>query len=102
MNLKEGLGAALRVIRKHKRLSQEDFSDVSGRTYMSTLERGIYSPTVDKLDELASVMGVHPVTLLVASYLKAEPGLSSEELLSRVQAELQEMGLAGAGVGSAL
>lgn len=57
MNLKEGLGAALRAMRKQKGLSQEDFSEVSGRTYMSTLERGMYSPTVDKIDELASVMG---------------------------------------------
>lgn len=93
MNLKEGLGAALRAMRKQKGLSQEDFSEVSGRTYMSTLERGMYSPTVDKLHDLASVMGVHPVTLLVASYLKAEPGLSPETLLSRVQTELEEMGL---------
>jgi transcriptional regulator with XRE-family HTH domain len=93
MNLKEGLGVALRAIRKHKGLSQEDFSDVSGRTYMSALERGMYSPTVDKLDELASVMGVHPVTLLVASYMKAEPGLSPEELMVRVRLELEEVGL---------
>ena len=97
MNLKEGLGAALRAMRKKKGLSQEDFSEVSGRTYMSTLERGMYSPTVDKLDELASVMEVHPVTLLVAGYLKAEPGVSSAELLSRVQSELTEAGLAGSG-----
>ncbi|WP_434025564.1 helix-turn-helix domain-containing protein [Pseudomonas aeruginosa] len=43
MNLKEGLGAALRAMRKQKGLSQEDFSEVSGRTYMSTLERGMYT-----------------------------------------------------------
>ena len=64
---------------------------------MSALERGIYSPTIDKLDELASVLGVHPVTLLVASYLKAAPELSAEELLSRVHSELTEAGLAGSG-----
>lgn len=94
MDLKKGLGAALRAIRKQKRLSQEDFSAVSGRTYMSTLERGLYSPTVDKLDALASVLGVHPVTLLTACYLRTDPSIGPHELLLRVARELGEVGAA--------
>jgi transcriptional regulator with XRE-family HTH domain len=45
-------------------LSQEAFSDVSSRTYMSTLERDLKSPTLHKLTELCEVMEVHPLTLL--------------------------------------
>lgn len=93
MDLKWGFGTALRAIRKQKGLSQEDFSEVSGRTYMSALERGAYSPTIDKLDALASVLGVHPVTLLTACYLSEDLSTEPQELLLRVREELLELGL---------
>lgn len=72
MKLREGFAAALRETRKQQELTQEDFSDVSSRTYLSTLERGMKSPTLDKLEEIASVIGVHPVTLLTMAYCKIE------------------------------
>lgn len=90
MDLKKALGDSLRRIRTQKKLTQEDFSQISSRTYMSTLERGIYSPTVDKLDAIASVLNVHPVTVLAACYLHADNGVGSEELLRRVRKELKE------------
>ena len=39
------LAKALKTVRKARGLSQEAFSDVSSRTYMSTLERDLKSPT---------------------------------------------------------
>jgi len=50
-------------------LSQEAFSDVSSRTYMSSLERDLKSPTIHKLAELCEVMDVHPLTLLTLAYV---------------------------------
>lgn len=88
MELKNAFGVALRKIRVGKKLTQEDFSVVSSRTYMSTLERGIYTPTIEKLDALASVLGIHPLTLLASSYLVASPDITAETLLKRVQDEL--------------
>ena len=35
---------------------------------MSTLERGLKSPTLSKIDQIAAVLGIHPLTLLVLSY----------------------------------
>ena len=46
------LAKALKTVRKARGLSQEAFSDVSSRTYMSTLERDLKSPTLHKLAEL--------------------------------------------------
>ena len=46
-------GHALRVARTAASLSQEAFSDVSGRTYISQLERGERHATLSKIDELA-------------------------------------------------
>ena len=49
---KPSLPDALRRIRKARGLSQEAFSDVSSRTYLSSLERDLKSPTLNKLAEL--------------------------------------------------
>ena len=62
------MATAIRTIRKARGLSQEAFSDVSSRTYMSSLERDLKSPTMHKLTELCEVMDVHPLTLLTLAY----------------------------------
>ena len=66
--VKPSLPDALRRIRKARGLSQEAFSDVSSRTYLSSLERDLKSPTLNKLAELCEVMEVHPLTLLTLAY----------------------------------
>ncbi len=54
-------------------LSQEAFSDVSSRTYLSSLERGLKNPTLNKLEELCEVMEIHPLTLLTLAYAGDDP-----------------------------
>ncbi|TWS06270.1 helix-turn-helix domain-containing protein (plasmid) [Pseudomonas mandelii] len=65
----------------------KSFSDVSSRTYLSTLERGQKCPTLEKVVELASVLQVHPLTLIAESFLVLEPGQTLEALLDVVQCE---------------
>jgi transcriptional regulator with XRE-family HTH domain len=65
MNLRQALAAALKTVRKNRRLTQEDFGLVSSRTYLSTLERGLKSPTLDKLQDISEVMTVHPASLIL-------------------------------------
>ncbi|TCD24505.1 XRE family transcriptional regulator [Pseudomonas sp. IC_126] len=88
MELKRAFGLALKQLRSERNLSQEDFSDISSRTYLSTLERGLKSPTLDKVDELASVLEVHPLTLLVGGYLLKDSPIALDELFRRIRAEL--------------
>lgn len=78
MELKLALGQALKQLRIRKGFTQEDFSDVSSRTYLSTLERGLKSPTIDKLDEIASAMDVHPTSILVLCYLQRDSSQTLE------------------------
>ncbi|WP_167144604.1 helix-turn-helix domain-containing protein [Pseudomonas sp. OTU750018] len=92
MELKRSFGQALRTLRINRHLTQEDFSQVSSRTYLSSLERGLKSPTLEKVEGLASVIGVHPVTLLACSYLQ-DKGISIDDLLARVRSELSEITL---------
>ena len=88
MNLRQAFAKALKTFRTARGLTQEDFSDVSSRTYLSTLERGLKSPTIDKLQALAKVLNVHPVTILVLSYINAEDS-PVDELLAKVKQELR-------------
>jgi transcriptional regulator with XRE-family HTH domain len=82
------LAKALKTVRKARGLSQEAFSDVSSRTYMSTLERDLKSPTLHKLTELCEVMDVHPLTLLTLAYA-GDDTHKADELLAQVRQELE-------------
>lgn len=90
MDVRQALASALKTIRSARGLTQEDFSDVSSRTYLSTLERGLKSPTIDKLQALAEVLNVHPVTILALAFSTAER-CSQDELLSKVKQELRSV-----------
>ena len=90
MAAKYTLSEALKTIRKVRGLSQEAFSDVSSRTYMSSLERDLKSPTLNKLAELCEVMEVHPLTLLTLAYA-GDDAQRAEQLLAQVRQELEAM-----------
>jgi len=88
MELKQALATALRKTRQSRGLTQEDFSDVSGRTYVSSLERGLKSPTLDKIVGLAGRIGVHPLSLLAEVFLLADEENDIEELFAKVRNDL--------------
>ncbi|AIO46280.1 helix-turn-helix transcriptional regulator [Pseudomonas aeruginosa] len=88
MTAKHSLATAIRTIRKARGLSQEAFSDVSSRTYMSSLERDLKSPTMHKLTELCEVMDVHPLTLLTLAYA-GDSTRKADQLLVQVRQELE-------------
>lgn len=81
---------ALRTARRARGLSQEAFSLTSSRTYVSTLERGLKMPTLNKVDELSEVLELHPLTLLTLSYLDGKDRHLAP-LLNRVSKELAEI-----------
>ncbi len=53
---------------------------------MSSLERGLKSPTLSKVAELCEVMDVHPLTLLTLAYGGDNKGV--DKVIERVQREL--------------
>jgi transcriptional regulator with XRE-family HTH domain len=86
---KNDLARALRKARLAAGLSQEGFGEVSGRTYISQLERGERHATLAKVDDLALVLGIHPASLVLLAYLPASVSEGSiEALLSVARAEL--------------
>jgi transcriptional regulator with XRE-family HTH domain len=87
---KHSLATAIRTVRKARGLSQEAFSDVSSRTYMSSLERDLKSPTMNKLAELCEVMEVHPLTLLTLAYA-GNSTAKANELFAQIRDELSQL-----------
>ncbi|CRM90430.1 hypothetical protein [Pseudomonas sp. 22 E 5] len=71
-------------------MSQEAFSNVSSRTYMSTLNRDLKSTTLNKLAELCAVMENHPLTLLTMAYA-GDSTRKAEDVLEQVRQELKEI-----------
>jgi len=82
------LHSALKAVRNARGLTQEDFALVSSRTYVSSVERGVRNPTLSKIDELASVLKVHPLTVVTLAYCHAGKDDGGAELLDQVASEL--------------
>jgi transcriptional regulator with XRE-family HTH domain len=66
MEIREVFARNLRKLRQAKGLSQEALADEAGidRTYVSALERGIYSASITTIDKLAKVLEVEPAEFL--------------------------------------
>jgi len=91
MDLIKAFGAALRDVRVRRELTKEDFSVVSSRTYLSTLERRLKGPTLEKIAQLSGVLRVHPLTLIAETFLHEDPTLTPEVLLNQVRVELEAL-----------
>ncbi|MCY1465370.1 hypothetical protein D9M71_835060 [compost metagenome] len=63
------------------------------QSYISNIERGRWSASLDKIEQMSNVLGVHPASIIIAGYRTAEGGKTSEEVLERIRTELREIGL---------
>jgi len=86
---------ALKFVRNVKHLSQESFGLVSSRTYVSSLERNLKSPTLSKLESLAKVMNVHPLSLMTLTYLQNINTEDAKKVLDHVFEEISELSKSG-------
>lgn len=91
MKTKLAFGKSLKQMREAKRVTQEDFSVVSSRTYISLLERGQKNPTLEKVDAFAKVLKVHPLSLLVLTYLHVGGYRDIDALCERVRSDLSDL-----------
>lgn len=73
-------GRLIRGLRRERGVSQEKLAELSGcdRSYLSFLERGINSPSLSMIFQLAAGLGIRPSQLLVS----VEAAIEDEEPLS--------------------
>ena len=96
-DLRKALGIVLKEARLRKNLSILELAQqVSGRTYLSALERGEKMPTIGKVDEISRELGLHPLTLLTLTYLHFE-GNTPEGIMTRIKTDMEAFGVWEAG-----
>jgi transcriptional regulator with XRE-family HTH domain len=84
-------GTALKQLREIAEVTQEDFALVSSRTYISTVERGLKSPTLGKIEQLAEVLEVHPLTLLTVAYMDRLTSKEVEKTITALRTQLLQL-----------
>jgi transcriptional regulator with XRE-family HTH domain len=69
MNIREIFAKNLRAARQQKGLSQEELAHRADldRTYISSLERNVYNPTIDVVARLADALEIEAASLLQKS-----------------------------------
>lgn len=89
MELNEALGLVIKNLRNSRELSQEGLGP--SQSYISAIERGKWKPSIEKIEQIAEVVGVHPLTLLVLAYQKQAPEQKPDELLKKIQREITSL-----------
>lgn len=87
MSLKSSFAIVLRALRSQRKITQRDFGDTS-RTFLSKLEGGKSSLTLDKLEQVSQRLEVSSLTLLT---LSLESGKSSAELIDDLRLEIESL-----------
>lgn len=91
MTLKSAFGKAFVKARKVAGLTQDDYDLVSTRSYISYIERGKNSITIDKLDVLSKFMNIHPASLIIQTYLEYDENLSSMDVMRKIMEDLSKL-----------
>ena len=90
MTLKASFASVLRALRSKRNITQRDFADTTSRTYLSKLELGKSSITLDKLEQVSERLGLSPLTLMTLT-LSEGTGEPANDLISKLNAELADL-----------
>lgn len=98
--LKPALAAVVRALRDSLDLSQEELASAVSQTFLSRIENGHSSPTVDKFAELADALQLSPVALmaLIISTIEHTPTsivlANAARELEAIEAKVSAAGIA--------
>lgn len=93
--LKDAFAQALKDMRLKANLAQVDFPPKVSREYVSLLERGLRSPSLEAIDNLAEVIGISPLALVLQCYLYRDQSKSIETLVGKAMSEVRMEMIAG-------
>lgn len=91
LELKRAIGTSIKSYRLKRDISQEGLGP--SQPYISNLEAGRGSASLDKIEQMADVLGVHPISIICAGYLTSKEDADKDHLLERIRTELAEIGL---------
>jgi transcriptional regulator with XRE-family HTH domain len=91
MEFGKALGKAIRDIRVGEKITPDSMINFATPSYLSELENGELEVSVIKINALAGLIGVHPLTILTLGFINAD-GVDYGELQEIVQKELLHIG----------
>ncbi|MGE8327890.1 helix-turn-helix domain-containing protein [Pseudomonas urmiensis] len=86
--LRQAFASALKFMRLRRQVFQTDFEGGVSQSHVSRLERSESSVTLQRLDEIAGLLKIHPLTLIALTYGASEK-MPPAELLELVRTELE-------------
>lgn len=89
MFLRLAIGKALKEFRISRGIAQNELG--GGQGQVSNLERGIGTLTVEKLDDIAGKLDVHPLAILAKGYLLLGETDDAESLIMNIKSDLEEL-----------
>lgn len=90
LELKRAIGTSVKAYRLKKNIPQESLGP--SQPYISNLEAGRGSASIDKIEQMADILGVHPMSIIFAGYLTSNEEVNKEHLFERIRKELAEIG----------
>ncbi|MFI7836160.1 helix-turn-helix domain-containing protein [Pseudomonas asiatica] len=90
MTLKSSFANVLRAMRGMRNITQREFADTTSRTYLSKLEAGRSSITLDKLEQLSERLNLSPLAILTLT-LSEHTGQSANELIATLRDEIRDL-----------
>lgn len=91
LELKRAIGTSIKSYRLKRNISQEGLG--ASQPYISNLEAGRGSASIEKIEQMADVLGVHPMSIIFAGYLTSIEDANRDQLFERIRIELAEIGL---------
>lgn len=89
--LKRAIGTTIKSYRLKRNIPQESLGP--SQPYISSIEAGRGSASIDKIEQMAEVLGVHPASIILASYLLSTDDVNKSDLIEKIRLELSEIGL---------
>ncbi|ANF25779.1 helix-turn-helix domain-containing protein [Stutzerimonas stutzeri] len=93
MELNHALGLVIKELRRTGGIPQEGLGP--SQSYISAIERGKWKPSLEKIEQIAAVLSVHPATLVVMAYMKQAPAEEADRLPSLIQTEIARLNVSG-------
>lgn len=90
MTLKSSFANVLRAMRGMRNITQREFADTTSRTYLSKLEAGRSSITLDKLEQLSVRLNLSPLAILTLT-LSEHTGQSANQLIAVLRDEIRDL-----------
>lgn len=88
MSLRSAYASALQYLRNHRESSKQELAHAADPSYLSRLEAGTRSVTLDVSQQIAEALDVDPLSLLVLAYA-AERGVTPQQILEHLESDLK-------------